>query len=81
MTTDDSWPPIGLEDEEPTDVTTPEEVTREHDGGEWLAGFNRGVTAGRQDVIEALRKTLGDSPLWNYIETSVLTALRDTSKR
>lgn len=83
MTTDDRWPALGLEDpEEPTDVTGPKpEVTKEHDGGEWLGGFNRGVTAGRQDVMEALRKVLGDSPIGQDIEARVLAALAVVAKQ
>ena len=37
----------------------PSDVTREHDGGEWLAGFNQGVTAGRRDIIGALKRMFG----------------------
>lgn len=64
-----------------TDVDpVPADVTKPHDGGEWLAGFNQGVTAGRKDVMQALRKVLGDSPMAQDVEMRILEAMIDPGK-
>lgn len=49
--------------------TEPEgrEITKPHDSGEWLAGFNAGVAAGRNDVVNALRASVGAGPLLDAI--------------
>jgi len=63
--------------DDPTDVDGPPvapDITREYD---WLAVFNKGVTAGRQDVIQALRSVLGASPLAEDVELRVLARLAD----
>lgn len=59
----------------------PGDVTKEHDGGEWLAGSNQGVVAGRRDVMQALRKALGDGPMRDNIEKWVLDAMTEPRKR
>jgi hypothetical protein len=70
--------PLNEDDTDNTDVDpVPPEVTAKHDGGEWLAGFNQGVEAGRKDVIQALKVILGDSPMAQDIEIRVLEALID----
>lgn len=46
-------------------------VTKPHDGGEWLQGFNKGVSAGRNDYENALRRVMGDGPLFNDIAQKV----------
>lgn len=34
--------------------------TEPHDVGEWLDGYNRGVLAGRRDVLDIVKRYLGD---------------------
>lgn len=69
-------------DPDSTDVDLiPGDVTKEHDGGEWLAGFNQGVTAGRKDVMQALKKVLGDSPVFEDVEKRVLDAMTEPGKQ
>lgn len=48
-----------------------EPVTKPHDGGEWLAGFNMGVPAGRNDYENGLKAVLGDGQLFNEIAQKV----------
>lgn len=38
-------------------------VTKPHDGGEWLQGFNKGVGSGRKDVYDSIRRMFGDSAM------------------
>lgn len=67
--------------EDDTDVDPiPGDVTKEHDGGEWLAGFNQGVIAGRKDVMQALKKVLGDTPMAHDVELRMLEAMIDPGK-
>lgn len=51
------------------------EVTRPHDGGEWLAGFNKGVPAGRNDYEQALKKVMGDGSFFDDIALKVRLVL------
>jgi len=68
-------------DPDSTDVDLiPGDVTKEHDGGEWLAGFNQGVIAGRKDVMQALKKVLGDTPMAHDVELRMLEAMIDPGK-
>jgi len=65
--------------EEITDVDGPPaapDITREYD---WLAVFNKGVTAGRQDVIQALKAVMGDGDAGRDIEARVLARLLEAS--
>lgn len=48
-----------------------EPVTKPHDTEEWLQGFNAGVKAGRKDVLQVLRRVLGDGPLADDISEKV----------
>ena len=49
--------------------TEPEghEITKPHDAGEWLAGFNAEVRAGRNDVVNAVRASVGAGPILDAI--------------
>jgi hypothetical protein len=68
-------------DPDSTDVDPiPGDVTKEHDVGEWLAVFNEGVTAGRKDVMQALKKVLGDTPMAHDVELRMLEAMIDPGK-
>lgn len=51
-------------------------VTKPHDGGEWLQGYNRGVPAGRKDVIDALKRVLGAGALADEILAKVTAMLK-----
>jgi hypothetical protein len=51
------------------------EVTKPHDGGEWLTGFNKGVLAGRNDYEQALKAVLGDGPFFDDIAQKVRLVL------
>lgn len=52
-----------------------EPVTKPHDTEEWLQGFNAGVKAGRKDVVQVLRRVLGDGPLADEITEKVAAGL------
>jgi len=65
--------------DDPTDVDGPPaapDITREYD---WLAVFNKGVTAGRADVIQALKAVMGDGDAGRDIEARVLARLLEAS--
>jgi len=61
----------------PTPAPTPRpDVTKEYD---WLAVFNKGIAAGRQDVMDAMRSVLGASPLAEDFEMRVRERLAAAS--
>lgn len=65
--------------DDPTEVDGPPvapDITREYD---WLAVFNKGVTAGRQDVMRALKAVMGDGDAGRDIEARVLARLAAAS--
>ena len=64
-----------------TDVDGPPvapDITREYD---WLAVFNKGVTAGRQDTMDAMRWVMGAGPLADDLEARVRARLAEQAKR
>jgi len=51
------------------------EITQPYDQGEWLAGYTRGVTAGRKDVLKLISDFLGRSDLANELMSRIIATL------
>lgn len=78
---------MGTEFQKPEEKTDPDpivissfDVTRRHDVGEWMQGFQSGVPAGRKDVMDALRTVLGEGPFSSFVQAEILKLLSPGSE-
>jgi hypothetical protein len=49
--------------------------TEPHDVGEWLDGYNRGVLAGRRDVLQLLSALVGTGDMGTWLIAAIIGKL------
>ncbi len=80
---DDSAPSIEI-DAEPTeanDSSPPNRPTSPHATEEWLAGYEQGWQRGQADVLDALRRSLGEVGVDGDVARAIVARVRARTEK